>query len=43
MTFAASVMMFLFSYDGNPRKVYEDWKGRIKNLGVYQIDNSIQI
>jgi hypothetical protein len=31
-----NVMMFIFSKEGNPGDVYQRWKGKIANIGIYQ-------
>lgn len=31
-----NVMMFLFSYQGNPKEVFDAWQGKVRHYGVYQ-------
>ena len=31
-----NVIMFLFSYTGNPQAPYKRWQGKVKHIGVYQ-------
>lgn len=31
-----NVLMFIFSYQGNPKEVFNAWRGKVSHFGVYQ-------